>query len=146
MEGAEDEDGFCTSKRCPPGPSAVPLGSAHADAKQKRITIIDRLASPSPVIIHSSPRRPQTPPASHHFTSNNTSWASEHVSSSSKPTLFYSGLIQHRLRYLPLLEHRASHSFERIKSSIIERDTQRLESHQNYRNFPVQSSLRLNTF
>lgn len=81
----------------------------------------------SPVIIHSSPSQPQTPPTSHHFTSNNTFWASEHVSSSSKPTLFYSGLIQHRFKYLPL-EDRASHFYERLESSMIERATQPLES------------------
>lgn len=53
---------------------------------------------------------------------------SERLSSSSRRTLFYHGLIQHCSRYHPLLEHRASHFFERIETSIIERANQPLES------------------
>lgn len=128
MEGAEDEDGFCTSKRCPPGPSAVPLGSAHADAKQKRITIIDSHQH-SPVV---DPQSIKPAYNSAGFTSLHQQkpkfGPQNNFSSSSKPTLFYYGLIQQRLRYLSLLEHRASHFFERIKSSIIERANQPLES------------------
>lgn len=64
-----------------------------------------------------------------HITSPATThlWPSDRLSSSRR-TLSYYGLIQHCSGCLPLLEHRASHLFERIETSIIERVIQPLES------------------
>lgn len=94
------------------------LGSAHADAKQKRITtIIIDWHHQSPVIIHIPPSRPQTQPAS---------------SSIARDTFHFLSIALHT----SLSASNPASSREPLNLSNL---------NQNHHNFPVQSSLRLNT-